>query len=198
MEKLLDQLWEQGFLRTDLRPPLTATDPAAYIAGRLNPIPEAAAKLKKLNVLRTAAADWDAARTPFTTLLTAAEAQLDGSGPTPVQQDLATDVRGSIHTLVAEEAARAAELLLRLSPFPRGSGSLAAYRQQFLHRYGTNREVPLLELLHPSRGLGPPSGYNYALVAPDPKNPLAALAPSCDSPASPCAIASASSIWTKR
>ncbi|HEY6988594.1 MAG TPA: lantibiotic dehydratase [Bryobacteraceae bacterium] len=169
IEKLLDQLWEYRFLRTDLRPPLTGADPAAYVAARLEQIPEAASRLEKLNSLRHAARDWDSGRTTFPALLAAAEAPLDGSGPTPVQQDLATDINGSIDIRIGEEAARAAELLLRLSPFPRGSGSLAAYRQQFVNKYGLNREIPLLDLLHPSRGLGPPSGYSYALVAPDPE-----------------------------
>lgn len=172
VEKLLDQLSEQTFLLSDLRPPLTSENPARYVAERLAAIPEAAPALAKLNSLLAAATRWDdvadGREASFTAVLAAAELPLDGSQPAPVQQDMAMSVEGVIADRVAQEAARAAELLLRLSPAPRGLSSLAPYRQQFLNKYGQEREVPLTELLHPHRGLGPPSTYNYALVAPDP------------------------------
>jgi len=56
---------------------------------------------------------------------------------------------------VGREAARAAELLLRLSSLPDGLRSLNAYRDRFLERYGPQAEVPLPELLDPQLGLGP-------------------------------------------
>ena len=59
---------------------------------------------------------------------------------------------------VGAEAARAAELLLRLSPYPRPP--LDAYRQTFEERYGHHREVPLLELVDADFGLGPPAGHS--------------------------------------
>ena len=77
-------------------------------------------------------------------------------------------VAGRLGQAVATEAARAAELLLRLSPAPRGLSYLASYRQAFTSRYGHDREVPLLELLNPHRGLGPPSMHGHAHVGPDP------------------------------
>src|SRR5207302_1061835 len=48
------------------------------------------------------------------------------------------------------------ELLLRLTPLPRGLPHLESYRRSFATRYGMEREVPLLELLDPAFGLGPP------------------------------------------
>ena len=56
---------------------------------------------------------------------------------------------------VAEEAARAAELLLRLSPAHSGSLPLNVYRDRFVERYDARGEVPLLELVQPDVGLGP-------------------------------------------
>jgi hypothetical protein len=61
-----------------------------------------------------------------------------------------------VSKLVADEAVHAAELLLRLTPFPEGLPSIAAYRQAFEGRYGADRDVPLLELLDPAAGLGLP------------------------------------------
>jgi thiopeptide-type bacteriocin biosynthesis protein len=66
-----------------------------------------------------------------------------------------------ISRAVGEEAAHAAELLLRLSPWPRGLPHLEVYRQVFVARYGHEREVPLLELLDPNFGLGPPSSHGH-------------------------------------
>ena len=57
--------------------------------------------------------------------------------------------------MVGREAARAADLLLRVSSLPEGLRSLNAYRDRFLERYGPQAEVPLPELLDPQLGLGP-------------------------------------------
>ena len=121
----------------------------------------------------TASAAWDRRDAAdglelFETQLTQAGIISDSSQQPPVQVDMAMSVEGRINHLVAEEAARAAEILLRLSPFPHGSSGLAAYRQAFVNRYGRDREVGLLELFDPNRGLGPMSPHAHAPVGPDP------------------------------
>lgn len=174
VDKLLDELWQQTLLLTELRPPLTATNPAQWIAERLHPIPEAAEEWTRLDAFLTAAAEWDHA-TPeeslehFHTLLARVEAPQDGSQQTPVQADMAISVEGRIGNAVAAEAARAAKLLLRLSPWPRGLPTLEGYRQAFVNRYGLDREVALLELLDSQRGLGPPSFHGHASTGPEPQ-----------------------------
>ncbi|HSS49717.1 MAG TPA: lantibiotic dehydratase family protein, partial [Thermoanaerobaculia bacterium] len=172
VDKLLDELWAQTLLLTELRPPLTMVSPAQWIAGCLQGIPEAVEEWTRLDSFLTAAAEWDCA-TPeesierFRTLLARVDAPQDGSHQTPVQVDMAIAVEGRIGNAVAAEAARAAELLLRLSPSPRGLSSLEGYRQAFLNRYGFEREVALLELLDSQRGLGPPSFQGHAATGPD-------------------------------
>lgn len=173
VEKLLTELWEQTFLLTDLRPPLTTDDPARYVAARLAGIPEAADVLKRLDALLTASAAWDRIDGPetvdlFETRLTEAGIISGRAQQPPVQVDMAMSVEGGLPNAVAEEAARAAEILLRLSPFPHGSSPLTAYRQAYLNRYGPDREVALLEMLDPNRGLGPMSPHAHAPVGPDP------------------------------
>jgi thiopeptide-type bacteriocin biosynthesis protein len=173
VDKLLTDLWEQTFLLTDVRPPLTTDDPARHVAARLEGIPEAADEYHRLSAFRTAVSHWDsldveASAPAFIYLLQQAGAPADGSHETPVQVDMSMSVSGRLGKLVAGEAARAVELLLRLSPWPRGSSSIAAYRQAFVGRYGHEREVPILELLDPHRGLGPPSNHGHAQVGPDP------------------------------
>jgi thiopeptide-type bacteriocin biosynthesis protein len=70
---------------------------------------------------------------------------------------------------VAREAARAAELLVRLTPLPGGVPYLDSYRHQFEARYGADREVPLLELLDPNAGLGLPSPFHASAPGGDPR-----------------------------
>ncbi|MEV8373299.1 lantibiotic dehydratase [Kribbella sp. NPDC056861] len=78
---------------------------------------------------------------------------------TEAQVDLRLDADVRLPQAVADEAARAAGLLWRLSPPGDGLPDLASYHLDFLDRYGTDRIVPVLELLDPHLGLGPPGGY---------------------------------------
>jgi thiopeptide-type bacteriocin biosynthesis protein len=173
VEKLLSELWEQTVLLTDLRPPMTSSSPARYVAERMAHIPEAADAMAKLNTLVTALSTWDSLKVEeraegFKSLLAETGIPLDGSQPIPIQVDMAMSLEGRMGNIIAREAAQTAELLLRLSPSPRGIAALAGYRQQFVNRYGHDREVPLKELLDPQRGLGPPSFHSHASVGPDP------------------------------
>ncbi len=57
---------------------------------------------------------------------------------------------------IGTEAARAAGLLLTVTPHPYGAPHIDDYRHRFEARYGLDRRVPLLELLDANFGLGPP------------------------------------------
>jgi thiopeptide-type bacteriocin biosynthesis protein len=172
VEKLVNELCEQTLLLTDLRPPLTSSSPARYVAGRLQRIPEAADRLAKLNTFADALSAWDGLKIEeraegFKSVLAQTGVPLDGSQPVPVQVDMALSLEGRIGKIVAREAAQTAELLLRLSPYPRGLAHLAGHRQLFVNRYGYDREVPLKELLDPQRGLGPPPFHSHGAGGPD-------------------------------
>ena len=174
-EKLIDELWRQTFLLTDLRPPLTEPSPAIYVAQRLKEIPEAADLLDRLQTALAGAAEWDnlpieEAAGAFRALAAQHGAGAD-AGPRPCPQvDMALRLAGSsISHTVAREAARAAELLVRLTPLPAGVPYLDSYRRQFDARYGADREVPLLELLDPNAGLGLPSPFHGSAPGGDPR-----------------------------
>ncbi len=171
--KLLNDLWEQTVLLTDLRPPLTSESPALYAAKRLAGITEAVDIEARLTRFVAALAAWDGLKIEersegLKSLLAEAGIPLDGSQQIPVQVDMAMSLQGRIGKIIAREAAQTAELLLRLSPYPRGLVTLAGYRQLFVGRYGYDREVPLKEMLDAQRGIGPPSFHNHASVGPDP------------------------------
>lgn len=151
---------------TDLRPPLTCESPARYLIESLVGISEASEELTRLNSFLTAASAWDRMQPEeslevFGDLLAHAGVSPDKSRKTPIQVDIAMSVEGRLGGAISVEVTRAAELLLRLSPMPTGIPALAAYRQTLLGRYGHDREVPLLQLLDPQCGLGPPPSHGH-------------------------------------
>jgi thiopeptide-type bacteriocin biosynthesis protein len=167
VEGLITRLWRQTVLLTDLRPPLTTGSPARYVAERLTGIPAAKDAAAQLEGFLEAMETWDAlppeeGAGAYRSLMKQVESVGAFASETPLQTDMALALDGRhVTRAVGEEVARAGELLLRLSPWPRGLPHLQAYRQAFLSRYGQEREVPLLELLDPNFGLGPPSGHGH-------------------------------------
>jgi lantibiotic biosynthesis protein len=175
-ERLLTQLWEYGVLLTELRPPLTCASPARFVRDRLASMPAAREPARRLDLLLATVDKCDTVdleHLPST--LSSLVGDMDAVREAPlsssaVQVDTALGLTGrSVHRAVAAEAAVAAELLLQMSPYPTGLPHLDAYRQAFERRYGEGRPVPLLELLDPQFGLGPPdtSDMNEASAAVD-------------------------------
>jgi lantibiotic biosynthesis protein len=158
---VLDQMWQLGFLRTELMPPLTVGDPLSWVRAQLDPINGGKVLSVQLNGLQRTIDACDqtpAEQVELAIGKAAAHTGILRASPTesPLQVDAALGLDGQwLSRIVAAEAARAAQLLLRLTPMPRGPGALAAYRRSFEARYGPDREVPLLELLDERWGLGP-------------------------------------------
>src|ERR1051325_2367198 len=95
------------------------------------------AVLTRLNNFLTAASAWDRMQPEesleaFGDLLAQAGVSPDKSRDTPIQVDMTMSVEGRLGNAISVEAARAAELLLRLTPMPTGLSALASYRQNFL------------------------------------------------------------------
>jgi hypothetical protein len=128
VQELLSELWQQTLLLTDLRPPLTMEDPARYVADRLATIPPAHATAEQLTAILTAAAAWDAlpvreAAPAYRRLVmqaTALQPVADGAAA-PFQVDMIVALEGQhLAVAVGAEAARAAEIVLRMTPWPQG------------------------------------------------------------------------------
>jgi thiopeptide-type bacteriocin biosynthesis protein len=175
IENLIDGLWRQTLLLTDLRPPLTVASPAHYVGDRLRDIPAASDCLERLESALGAMAEWDAlpieqAASSYRKLAVNPDSEDQAASEALCQVDMALSLGGSrICDQVAKEAVRAAELLMRLTPLPAGVPQLDAYRRAFETRYGQDREVPLLELLDANFGLGPPSGFHGGAAGGDPR-----------------------------
>ncbi|MGY4934838.1 lantibiotic dehydratase [Streptomyces sp. 900116325] len=168
LESLVGQLVACGVLITSLRAPSTAVDALAHL----------------LDQLRAADADELPELKPLVGGLHAVQAQLQAPGSvgtwaserdrrglvarmralsSAVDQPMAVDLRlgGTLvlPRVVADEAAAAAEALIRLSPIPTMSGSWREYHRSFLSRYGPGTLVPVAELADPVAGLGVPRHF---------------------------------------
>ena len=158
---LIASLCQLDILLTDLVPPLSEPDPARYMLARLkklgysNPvIIKVKDVVKRANGLSDCAEGFTSA---YRKLASDANEIEDISPASPLQVDSVARLSSNyVSKQIAEEAARAATLLLRLSPYPEGPQYLATYRRLFESRYGSHRMVPLMEVLDPNRGIGPP------------------------------------------
>jgi thiopeptide-type bacteriocin biosynthesis protein len=161
-ERLIDDMCELTFLVvTDLRPALTGTSAIDRTADLLGGSPDTADAAKALRHLELAGIAWSrGGGMSDADGYLGIEAQARRAGPglagPAFHVDSALPLTGrGVSGVVAEEAVRAAELLLRISPNPRGLPHVSRYRQRFAARYGPDRLVPLLEMLDPEVGLGP-------------------------------------------
>lgn len=169
--RMLEQLVGHGLLVSQLRPPLTAARPERHLATLL----AGTAEEDGLHdaVARTERADAAAPDTrprelrALTARLREIAPELDGP-VLHVDAALATE-RCELPPPVAEAAVAAAEVLTRIGSHCQPA-HLAEYHAAFIERYGPSAEVPLLELLSPEQGLGPPAGYLH----PPRRHPLTA------------------------
>ncbi|MFJ6619617.1 lantibiotic dehydratase [Kitasatospora sp. NPDC091335] len=173
IDGLLADLVAHGALITSLHAPATEPDPLGRLLADLeqsgaDEVPEAAVLLAELRAADRvigahAQAPSRAARAEIIQVMTASGRS--GSADRPVLAvDLRLDADLVLPQAVAEEAARAAGLLARLSPLPYGSAAWRSYHQAFYERYGRGALVPLLDMVSDA-GIGWPDGYPGARPA---------------------------------
>ena len=140
--QLLDRLCEQALLLTDLRPPLTVASPARYVLEKLGAIPAAAQLRALLASVVEAAGRWDAEPSPdeagFRTLDRFGHKGRGDDGKLRCKWIRRWDShQATLSRRIAADAARAAELLLRMSRIARGTcvaGSLPTHVRAALRR----------------------------------------------------------------
>jgi lantibiotic biosynthesis protein len=152
---MLRELTGQGFLITNLQPPMTSEDPLQYLASQL--------------------ASCGARQLPGISELLDELGQVSAGLSLPAASAigmcghvLAADVRLGGHLVLPEnviaEAEAAASVLLRLTTRPFGSSAWLNYHARFRARYGPGALVPVRDLVADS-GLGYPAGYLGATAA---------------------------------
>lgn len=170
LERILARLVEQGFLITQLRPPMTATDPLAHVVATLadveaDTVVGTAELVDQIRAVHQDMVQHDKAAS-------AAQARERRSSMTravvdmppnrwPVGVDLRLDCDVVLPHEVTREAEAAAAALVRLAPHPFGSAEWQQYHGRFIERYGPQAVVPVSELVADT-GLGFPAGYRDA------------------------------------
>ena len=171
IQRFITELWQQEFLLTELRPPFTNGDPLPFLRERLNRLGGAEPYRFELERQSSMAYD-EPLRKPVSAPQPGRSAPEDADEARPrIHIDSAFSLSGALNAAVAREAARAAEILLSLSPCPAGLPYVTAYRQVFEERYGTEREVPLLEMIDPEYGIGVPPTYERKKSPPNTEQP---------------------------
>jgi len=163
---LLDSLRQQGALVSSLRPPLTGTNAIHHVLETIGDIPGCDDVCQQLRTVAALAEAYDCHEigcglATFQALYDATSIP-DAALHSPVEVDMVTGMEAAAFAVpVADEVARAAEMLFRVGTAPSYIQHLAIYRREFVERYGEDREVPLLEMLDEDIGLGPPPTYQH-------------------------------------
>ncbi|GLY98792.1 lantibiotic dehydratase [Actinoplanes sp. NBRC 103695] len=168
IETMLHGLIDGQMLITNLRPPMTAEDPLAYVLATLRAadtehLPEVVALIDNLGDIHehlTRHNATDDRRRQATIRSTAAEAMaaIVPAGEPPLAVDVRLDATVGVPQRVLDEAAYAAGVLLRVTTQPFGTHAWLDYHARFRARYGPGALVPVRDLVADS-GLGYPPGY---------------------------------------
>ena len=162
--QLLDQLWECGFFVDELELDPSG-EPVQATLDALTRIDE-----ERAGEMRRFLAALDAFdRTPVSAksvaeycILEERQRAVDPGREPRLQTDSVRETAGTLSQRVLDDAALLADVMLHWHPF-----EMKQYRQRFIERYeGSTREVPLLELIHPSLGLGVPDDLDVAYALP--------------------------------
>ncbi|MGH3905078.1 MAG: lantibiotic dehydratase family protein, partial [Pseudonocardiaceae bacterium] len=168
IEGMLAELVAQRILVTSLRPPMTVTDPLAYVVGELAvvgavEVPQVALLVEELSAVQAELSRHNSSSSPAVRrdLRTSTSRRMAAICTTgrPLTVDLRVDCAMVLPQAVAREAEAAVTALMRLTPYPSGPPVWQDYHSRFLDRYGSDALVPVPELLNTETGLGFPAGY---------------------------------------
>lgn len=159
LDTVLTGLVEQQLLVSSLWAPMTIPDGLGHLCEALTSasagdLPEIAPVLDELEAIHNELAQAPASPPALLARMRA----VHDSAPVPLMVDTALDASVRIPAQVVREAAGAASVLVRLSPFPFGYPQWRDYHNRFRERYGVGALVPVLDLVADS-GLGLPADY---------------------------------------
>lgn len=174
VDAVLRALVRNGFVLTDLAPADVCNDPLGHVIAKLPTTEPLSKHLSRLRAALTEADRHPPGHADRMTALKTARNLTDDLASTwrPLCGDSACDARIRIRRDLAEQAARAAGVLWRVAP---GHDRLADWHESFLHRYGAQRLVPLLEACDPVIGLGCDVSDTHQPSQPDATEALAGL-----------------------
>ncbi|WP_304459384.1 lantibiotic dehydratase [Alicyclobacillus sendaiensis] len=168
-ETPLKTLVEHEFLLADIRPTVYTADPLdSLLKSALDASTEVDSELndelsraKELHRLLSEVSTTPIGRAVQLLRQAFSLSDPDTSGP---QRRVATDMAVALRSnrlsqQIAQSCDEAARLLFRISPWPRRHPWIVDYHRRFVERY-TYEEIPLLDLIDKTTGLGLPEGYS--------------------------------------
>ncbi len=168
LDDVLAELIACGALITSLRPPATCTDGLVHVLDELDRIgaslvAEVTSLVQELDKIRAdlhAGGHWAS----ITGRKAVADRMLalSSAGGQPLMLDLRLGCSLTLPSQVAVEAARAADVLLKLTPYPHGLSSWGDYHARFVAHYGAGALVPIRRLVDVATGLGFPAHFGDA------------------------------------
>lgn len=171
IEAFLNQLLENEFLLSELRPPMVNTDALTYVLGILNRIEgggEAKDYRDQLSVIQEniVAYNSDKIGAGLTSFYTITEKmQFLHESTNCLQVDLRTNTNCNVlSSNLKSELEAFVAAMLKIAPEYKVSDEYADYIDRFLEKYGLAAEVPVLELLDIDCGLGAPPYYAQGTV----------------------------------
>ncbi|MFD3373717.1 lantibiotic dehydratase [Streptomyces sp. NPDC058697] len=175
---VLTSLLQQKFLVSNLRAPMTETDPLGHVIGQLHATgarrtTSAAGILDGLQAVQQAVQEHNGAPVGHQDILREATVRqcrkVSDAARSPLAVDLVVDVDVQIPGTVVRQMEKAADVLLRLTRRPAGQGVWLDYHAAFWERYGTGTLVPVKDVVDPIGGLGYPAEYpGSRMLAPTP------------------------------
>lgn len=149
------QMIRTGLLLTDLLPANVRDDPLGHLLGRLPASARLRSVLERLRDLLARADAFRPGAPERLALLRAARQAADEvvRVERPLAVDTLADATLTLPHAVGEQAAQAASILWRTSQM---ASPAAGYHERFVRAYGRWRLVPLLEVIDPATGIGPP------------------------------------------
>lgn len=171
IEAFLNQLLENEFLLSELRPPMVNTDALTYVLNILAHIEGSGEAEDYRNHLATIQSDIARYNTDkigsgladFNAITE--KMQSLHKSDNCLQVDLRTNTDCNVlSSRLKQELEEFVAAMLRITPEYQVSDEYATYINQFVERYGFSAEVPVLELLDIDCGLGAPSYYGQGAV----------------------------------
>lgn len=163
IEGFLLQLFQNELLLSTLRPPLSIHNPFDYVINYISEFQETNDLYIQLNEIKKKINDYNKLKIgEGLALFISIVDDMDqiAKVKTPLQIDLKLNTSdNTLNEKIKKDISSAATALWRMAPGDKGLSHLKEYRTSFMEKYGTDREVPILELLDENMGLGAPSTY---------------------------------------
>lgn len=171
IEVFLNQLLENEFLLSELRPPMVNTDALTYVLNILAHIEgggEAEDYRNYLSAIQEGIAKYNmdkigAGLTDFNAIIE--KMQSIHKSDNCLQVDMRINIACNVlFSDLQQELEEFVAAMVKITPEYQVSDEYAAYIDQFVEKYGFSAEVPILELLDIDCGLGAPSYYAQGAV----------------------------------